>query len=40
MRLQIISDSDEKAIPINDWNALKKQIKELENLEYSEPQYF
>jgi hypothetical protein len=41
MRLQIIQDSKGKAtgvyIPINEWNQLKKQYKELEALEYEEP---
>ncbi len=41
MKLQIIQDSKGKAtgvyIPINEWNALKKQYKELESLEYQEP---
>jgi len=41
MRLQVIQDSKGKAtgvyIPINEWNALKKQYKDLEALEYEEP---
>ena len=41
MRLQIIQDSKGKAtgvfIPINDWQELKKQHKDLEILEYEEP---
>lgn len=41
MRLQVIQDSDGNAagvfIPISEWNALKKQYKELETLEYVEP---
>lgn len=41
MRLQIIQDSKGKAtgvyIPISEWNNLKKQYKDLEELEYEEP---
>lgn len=41
MRLQIIEDSRGKAtgvfIPINDWEKLKKQFKNLKELEYEEP---
>lgn len=41
MRLQIIQDSKGKAtgvyIPISEWKELKKQYKELEALEYEEP---
>ena len=41
MKLQIIQDSKGKAtgvyIPIEEWNALKEQYKELEALEYEEP---
>ena len=41
MRLQIIQDSKGKAtgvfIPINDWQQLKKQHKDLAILEYEEP---
>lgn len=41
MKLQIIQDSKGKAtgvyIPINEWNELKKQHRDLEALEYEEP---
>lgn len=41
MRLQIIQDDKGQDtgvfIPINDWRELKKQYKNLEALEYSEP---
>ena len=41
MKLQVIQDSKGKTtgvyIPINDWKALKKQHKNLEELEYEEP---
>ena len=41
MRLQVIQDSSGKAagvfIPYRDWNAIKKQHKDLEALEYEEP---
>jgi len=41
MKLQIIQDSKGKAtgvyIPINEWNELKKQYKDLEAMEYKEP---
>ncbi|TVR36677.1 MAG: hypothetical protein EA392_14610 [Cryomorphaceae bacterium] len=41
MKLQVIQDSKGNAtgvyIPIKEWNALKKQYKELEALEYQEP---
>lgn len=41
MRLQVIQDSKGKAtgvyIPINEWNELKKQYRDLEALEYEEP---
>ena len=41
MRLQLIEDSKGKTtgvfIPINDWNKLKKQYKNLGELEYEEP---
>ncbi len=41
MRLQVIQDSKGKAtgvyIPINEWETLKKQYKDLEILEYEEP---
>ncbi|WAC11997.1 hypothetical protein [Dyadobacter pollutisoli] len=41
MRLQVIHDSKGKTtgvyIPINEWNDLKKQYKDLEVLEYEEP---
>ncbi len=41
MRLQLIEDSKGKTtgvfIPINDWKKLKKQNKNLEELEYQEP---
>ena len=41
MRVQVIQDSKGKAtgvfIPINEWNKLKKQYKDLETLEYEEP---
>lgn len=41
MKLQIIQDSKGKPtgvyIPINEWNELKKQYKNLETLEYEEP---
>lgn len=41
MRLQIIQDSKGKPtgvfIPINEWDDLKKQYKDLEKLEYEEP---
>jgi hypothetical protein len=41
MRLQVIHDSKGRKtgvyIPINEWNDLKKQYKDLEVLEYEEP---
>lgn len=41
MKLQVIQDSKGKAagvfIPINEWNDLKKQHKDLEELEYVSP---
>jgi len=41
MKLQVIQDGKGKPtgvyIPINEWKALKKQYKELEELEYEEP---
>lgn len=41
MKLQIIQDSKGKAtgvfIPINEWERLKKQYRDLESLEYKEP---
>lgn len=41
MKVQIIQDSKGKAtgvyIPISDWKELKKQFRELENLESEEP---
>ena len=41
MRLQVIQNSKGKPtgvyIPINEWNALKKQYNGLEVLEYKEP---
>jgi hypothetical protein len=41
MRLQVIQNSKGKPtgvyIPINEWNALKKQYNGLEVLEYEEP---
>lgn len=41
MKLQIIQDHEGKTtgvyIPISEWNALKKQFKELESLELAEP---
>ncbi|MGM1431059.1 hypothetical protein ACS126_17520 [Sphingobacterium lactis] len=41
MRLQVILDSKGKAtgvyIPIKEWKALKKQYRDLEDLEYDEP---
>jgi hypothetical protein len=41
MRLQVIHDSEGRKtgvyIPINEWNDLKKQYKDLEVLEYEEP---
>lgn len=41
MKLQIIQDSNGNAtgvyIPINDWEKLKKQYRDLESLEYREP---
>ncbi len=41
MRLQIIQDNKGKPtgvyIPINDWKELKKQYKDLEELEYEVP---
>jgi hypothetical protein len=41
MRLQVIQDDKGKAtgvfIPIKEWKALKKQYKNLENLEFEEP---
>lgn len=41
MRLQIIQDGEGKAtgvfIPINQWKKLKRQYKDLEKLEQSEP---
>ena len=41
MRNQVIQDSKGKAtgvfIPINEWKELKKQYKDLEELEYEEP---
>ncbi len=41
MKLQVIQDSNGEAsgvyIPINDWEELKKQYKNLEELEYIEP---
>jgi len=41
MKLQVIQDSNGKAagvfIPINEWEMLKKQFKQLEILEYEEP---
>jgi heme oxygenase len=41
MSLQIIQDNKGKAtgvfIPINEWKALKKQYKNLEELEHDEP---
>ena len=41
MRLQMIQDDKGKAtgvfIPIKEWKALKKQYKNLEELEYEEP---
>ncbi len=41
MRLQIIQDGKGKPtgvfIPINEWKELKKQHKDLEELEYDEP---
>jgi hypothetical protein len=41
MRLQVIHDSKGKKtgvyIPINEWNNLKKQYKDLEVLEYDDP---
>jgi heme oxygenase len=41
MRLQVIQDSKGKAtgvyIPINEWEKLKKQYRDLEALEYDEP---
>ncbi len=41
MKLQVIQDGRGKTtgvyIPINDWKELKKQYKDLEVLEYEEP---
>jgi hypothetical protein len=41
MKLQVIQNGKGKPtgvyIPINEWKALKKQYKELEELEYEEP---
>jgi len=41
MKVQVIQDSNGKAagvfIPINEWETLKKQYKQLEVLEYEEP---
>lgn len=41
MKLQIIQDHKGRTtgvyIPISEWNALKKQFKELESLELAEP---
>lgn len=41
MGVQIIQDNDGKTagifIPINEWEMLKKQYKDLEVLEYEEP---
>lgn len=41
MRIQFIKDSKGKAtgvyIPISEWMSLKKQYKDLEDLEYDEP---
>jgi hypothetical protein len=41
MKLQLIQDGKGKTtgvyIPINEWEELKKQYKDLEELEYNEP---
>lgn len=41
MRLQVIQDSKGKAtgvyIPIKEWNKLKRQYRDLEALEFEEP---
>ena len=41
MKLQVIQDGEGNAtgvyIPINEWEELKKQYKDLESLEYYEP---
>ncbi len=41
MKLQVIQDGSGKTtgiyIPINEWKELKKQHKDLEELEYKEP---